>query len=384
MMSSFQEPLVDVIDTNATKKPNSPQFKFSNPLKKTIFVNSIQLSFDAYFSEKGAILIKVNNNPIFSKKAGSFKRLQNITIPLKNEEFLQQQKIEIFAWNGTDTDFVSVGYDIKISEDAESPLSSDTPLSQDVRNSAISEPQILFEKKLYSADEIKLLDMKEYKKLIVNMSAADYVPPIAVGINGAVVDGDLNTKWTDPSGFSAGGETRFYSYVDFGDNLSREVHAKVGSTFANQSMTWTLQGDDDVAFPSPTDVGSITSNNGTATVLGSAQTFRYYRLKAVGNGGAGGTSAELYEIFNSLVFGGSADLSFEELDIASNTFTELIPSSEFGTVTSGQAIKKQIGDVNNVSSTGKTYFLPSTQNGLQVKLTVIGSIDTGVSIRRIK
>lgn len=158
---SFQDILVDVIDTNATKKPNSPQFKFTNPLKKNIFINSIQLSFDSYFSEKGSILIKINDNVILNKIAGSFKRMHNFTVPMKNQEFLKQKKIEIYVWNGIDSNFVSVGYDIQISEDPNAPVSNNSPLSEIQRNNSISDSLEIFEFRTYLNEiQTQLIDMK--------------------------------------------------------------------------------------------------------------------------------------------------------------------------------------------------------------------------------
>lgn len=96
------------------------------------------------------------------------------------------------------------------------------------------------------------------------------------------------------------------------------------------------------------------------------------------------SSTLISNVFNQFTKNGIASLSFEELNDSDNEFTEFIPSTEFGTVTEGEAIKEQIGDVNNVSITGKAYFLPSTQTGFRAKLTITnGGVETGVSIRKI-
>jgi len=401
---SFQDTLVDVIDTNATKKPLSPQLKFTNPLKKKIYINSIQLSFDAYFSEKGAILIKINGNPILNKIAGSFKRLENFTVPMNNQEFMQQQKIEIFAWNGIDNDYVSLGYDIQISEDPNALISSDTPMSQNTKNSQISDAIILFENKIYTNEVVNaLLDLKGYQKLIVNLSAQTYTSPTIIendnfGASGYSLDGDLSTTNKDGSGASGlGGDTHHITY-DFGSVASRvpkcfcQSHAGISGGIGTSVVTLNLYvSDDNVIFSliaTDTYVGTGSTTSKDLTLQGSEQSFRYMKLEYVWTRTLNVNNANncgVYEGYDGNALGGTASLSFHELDIGNNSFTELIPSTEFGTVTQGQAVKRQIGDVNNVSLTGKTYFLPSTQTGFRAVLTVTGGgVSTGVSVRRIK
>lgn len=88
-------------------------------------------------------------------------------------------------------------------------------------------------------------------------------------------------------------------------------------------------------------------------------------------------------MFDSLTTNGEAKLSFEILDDASKKWLELIASSEFGTVTEGQEVVSQIGDVNTISVSGYTYALPSTQTNFRGKLTVSGGIETGVTIHKV-
>lgn len=449
---SYQDTLVNVIDTSLIKKPDSPQFRFTNPLTKKIFVNSIQLSFDAYFSEKGSVIIKINNSVILFKKAGSFKRLKNFTVPLKNQEFLQQQKIEIYAWNGSgDSDLVSVGYDIKISEDPDVAVSNDTPLSQLQRNSEISEAEIVFPIDVYTDETLtKLLNMKGYKKLIINMSASS-IPPITEhtgyltgnqgNLNGSgqanfsESDGSADYALTQPNDTD---DYDNFQIIDLGDTRDRSltydedknatspvVTLQAGwqdagtqgdndgfidcDLFINQlkTETYDVLESDDVTFATFT-----TLETGVASITEPLLTTKRYlkiiehvsvsfvlvitRLNFQNNIGfnQGLPNHDIEDNYNkvgtdftnwvdSISTGGNAKLSFEELDISPNLFTELISSTEFGTITEGDAVKKQIGDVNNVSTSGKTYFLPSTQNGLRMKLVVVKAIETSVSIRRI-
>lgn len=85
-----------------------------------------------------------------------------------------------------------------------------------------------------------------------------------------------------------------------------------------------------------------------------------------------------------LTQGGQAALSFEVLGSGGQWF-EIISSGELGTVTQGQKIQKQIGDVVSRSSVDKVGFiLPASQTDLRALLTVTNSIETGVTIFMVK
>lgn len=447
---SFQDILIDVIDTNATKKPDSPQFKFTNPLKKNIFVNSIQLSFDAYFSEKGSILIKINNNPILSKKAGSFKRLENFTVPMQNQEFFQQQKIEIFAWNGSgDSDFVSVGHDIQISEDPNASVSLDAPLSQLIRNSAISDDEELFPFRVFSDESpTKLIDMKGHKKLIVTMSASS-IPAIteetpASTSNFSPTSGLLFDFTQTPSTFvvtslpilgGLGESYDIFQVVDLGrsepqsltfdidEQLTKVVRSITHYDSCSDSqcdgsfqerhinqikvVTYDVDESDDLTFTT----GVTNIETGVSNVSEPlATTKRYIRItehitttyaneagadtgfqnnNGQGQGDISGdfTPSRTPSIFTNwldgLTVGGQADLSFEILG-SNGQWIQLIGSAEFGTVTSGDTVIAQIGDVVSRDGTDKVGFiLPSTQTNFRAKLTVVNAIETGVTILKV-
>ena len=389
---SFQDTLVDVIDTNATKKPDSPQFKFTNPLKKNIFVNSIQLSFDAYFSEKGAILIKINNNPILFKKAGSFKRLENFTIPMQNQEFLQQQKIEIFAWNGIDSDFVSVGYDIKISEDPDISISNDTPLLQNQRNLQISEPALLFVKKIYfNETQTTLLDMKGFKKMILTIIADNYSSGATVTVGNAnLIDGDLNSLSANilvpyPASITNIGE------IDFGSIASRIPQVKfkkVTNIGASETHTITLEvSNDGIGWTTVDTLVLVHDPPVDFEMSDIEQSFRHMRVRAIWTAGST-TSIHFagYEMFDGKIFGGSLALSFEVFNLADDNFIEYISASAIGTITEGNNLRKIIGDViDDLGSEKFNFPLPSTQTDFRAKIIITGGgLTVGISILRIQ
>jgi hypothetical protein len=88
-------------------------------------------------------------------------------------------------------------------------------------------------------------------------------------------------------------------------------------------------------------------------------------------------------MFDLLTTNGNASLSFEILDQASQKWLELIASSEFGTVTEGEEVVSQVGDVTTISDSGFTYALPSTQTDFRGKLSIVGGIETGVTIHKV-
>ena len=176
---TFQESFVELIISNAIKQPSKAQFILKNPLRAKVFVIAIQLTFDAYFSVKGIIMIKINGNIILApKKAGSYGNLTRFPLTLKNEELPNQKKVEIFVWNGIYTDIITVSVNIQLSEDPLTPVTPDSSLNILERNEQFSETESLFVKILrQNTDQNLLIDLKGYKKFWVVMDADNYDSP---------------------------------------------------------------------------------------------------------------------------------------------------------------------------------------------------------------
>lgn len=374
---SYQESFTGDINTNATKQTNSPQATIKNPLKKKIFVNAILLSFDTYFSEKGIVMIRVNGNIILPKNSvGAYNRLQSFPINLKNEEFNQQSKIEIFVWNGFDADMVSLGYNIQISEDPNAQIPPDSSLTENIRNQHMSKSEIVFEQILrQNQTDTKLIDMRGNKKLRVFLSSANYTPPTLLLGGGEVIDGNLTTFYEITN--SSGEVDRVK--VDFLTSVSRLIKAKVGTHVGDFTGNFFLYGSNDNTIWNLLTSASVGA--GVITTLSATASYRYYKItdKVI----AGTFRGDHYEIYDDALFGGTANLSFQALDVSSNQWMEIIASSEFGTIAQGQAVVKEIGDVNTFSISGKTYALPSTQTNFRAKLVTSGSISIGVSITKM-
>ena len=378
---AYQESFVEVITSNSIRLPNKAQFILKNPLRAKLFVIAIQLSFDAYFSVKGIIMIKINDNIILAPKiAGSYGNLTSFPITLKNEELPDQKKIEIFVWNGIDSNFVSVGVDIQLSEDPLTPVTPDTSLSILRKNQELSEPDSLFPKILrQDTDENILLDLKGYKKFWVVMDADDYDSPTALIGGGNVSDGDLNTR-------GAGLDIQFeqlLAKIDFGDISLRTPTSKsvIAISLVSGADFHLEVSDDDVNW---TDVNVIHKSANVSTETFFTQTapeqaFRYLRIRTDNHTGSNSqTVAWVLELYDSNKFGGTASLSFEILDKNSGNFFTAISSAEFGTVSLGQSSVSQIGDTGN-----KLFTLPSTQTDFRARLIVTGAIVLGVSILKV-
>jgi hypothetical protein len=238
-----------------------------------------------------------------------------------------------------------------------------------------------------------LLDMEDYTELDIFIKALSYTPPtILTSIpedsthktpGSATNDGDLGTQWTDPIGYGVGGETRYYAIWDMGDSSSRSIGAKVSSTFNNQTHTWTLEGSTDTAFTTPVNVGQTTTlNDSIGFIVGSVQTFRYYRLKSSTPPSAGGSSAKVYEVYILDDFGGTVNVSIELKNPDSGIWNEIISSADIGTSTSSAEVHGHVGrQATDEVGANKNYYLPKTITDLRLKLEVTGGGSvTSVSI----
>ena len=121
-------------------KPKVPQLTIKNPLKKTLYVNAIELTPNVYFSKKGKVTIKINGDYILREDvAGSYANYKLFQVPLNHQELLHQKKIEIEVWNGIDSDQVQLTCNVLLTEERNSVNQSGIPLSQKELNELISD-----------------------------------------------------------------------------------------------------------------------------------------------------------------------------------------------------------------------------------------------------
>ena len=379
---TFQESFVELIISNAIKQPSKAQFILKNPLRAKVFVIAIQLTFDAYFSVKGIIMIKINGNIILApKKAGSYGNLTRFPLTLKNEELPDQKKVEVFVWNGKDTDIITVSVNIQLSEDPLTPVTPDSSLNILERNEQFSETESLFVKILrQNTDQNLLIDLKGYKKFWVVMDADDYDSPTHLVGGANIVDGNLTTKGS-LFNFSTGDKE--IGKIDFG---SIAVRVPASKTFISLGLgvgaDYNLQvSDNNVDWTTVNEVRKSTnaSNTQDFTQIGASQSFRYLRMFIDNISGTdSGSNTAVYELYDNNNFGGTASLSFQIRDKNSGNFFTAIPASEFGTVSLGVSVVAQIGDTGD-----KLFTLPSTQTDFRARLIVSGAITIGVSIQKV-
>jgi len=165
------------IDTSDIKIPSSPQFKLRNPQRKTMFVVLINILADPEFSQKGEIVIKIGGNVVFFTKKTPIKNYSMFPIKL-NEELLDQKYLEIFAWNGIDTNKIGFDFDISLADTPEQVQVSAIPLGKDVLNKVISRSEELFPFNIYTdKTQTALLKMDGQEHLLLTMSGST-IPPV--------------------------------------------------------------------------------------------------------------------------------------------------------------------------------------------------------------
>jgi len=394
---TFQKSELLKISVSSNSRPSSPTKTLLNPLQKDIFVNGIELILTPEFAKKGKIIVLVNDVAVFSESESEvFRSYSKFPIPL-GKELKRSFCIEVYAWNGTDTNTIKADMNISISENLQPFNSQAVPMNIADLNNVVSQKVALFAKQNYhSADSpfYSLLDLEGFKRFWAIMSAQNYISPsisdelLWTHTNNYSVDGDLTATNKDSSSASGlGGDTHYLVY-DFGDIDTRiakafvQYHAGISGGIGTSVVTINLYVSTDgitwgsaVATVSQTGTGATTTQD--ATLTAPSQSLRYVKVEYVWTRTLNVSNANnvgVYECYDANAIGGTAALSFELKDSEGDWF-EIIASSEFGTVTQGNAVAVQVGDTLT-----KKYALPSTQSDFRAKLTVTGGgISTGVT-----
>ena len=380
----FQRSFLRSARTNKTEKSDTPDIIIKNPFDDDIHVNGMEILLDSDFNVKGIAEITINGNIILdSENAGDFRKYKLFQIPLQDCILYRDQSIEIFIWNGIDNDFVGLSANISISKNSNMIALSGIPSDPDQINRHVSSSEsennvdstsfALFEHKVYRNETItKLLNMNGNRNLIVTMSASEIILP-------TIIIGDHKLDTT--------GQIRIY---DTHNNNEKELelilNLRTWSHYYNPSgpITVAVQISDDVEFETfellntltqPYKGGSIGWKSKTHTIL-KTTTKRYLRIIVISASGI--QEPECYNV--SLIVkkfsGGSAKFSIQIKD-ASNNWQTLILSKEFGTITYGQQVLREIGE--SVSN----HVLPSSQSLLRAVLEIEGGIETSVSIIKV-
>lgn len=393
----FQETILKKIVTTDTVIPSIPQVQLDNPLDKAIFVNGIELILQPEFARKGKVRILVNEVAVFTEAdSEAFKGYSKFPIPL-GKVLRQSNDIQIFAWNSEDSNTIELSVNLALSEELQPFNAQAETLQIDISNLAVSKAETLFADQTRAIGVFnQLLDMQGYKKIIV---ALGKTTPAPLGITPSIdiqfnidpmtnlppsVDGDFATQ-TDNGIINTPntGRVKF----DFGSIATRKLKAKHRCNVlgGGSGMNFVFDSsDDDIVYNTKFSKNYVAGTDTTETVDATDHSFRFCRLGYTETGNQ--TTVNIFEVFDANFSGGSGALSFDVRNSESGDFGELIPASEFGTITDGiEDVIKQVGDVTTISVSGKTYALPSTQTDFRAKYTItVGALKNAVTILKVQ
>lgn len=383
------------ISTSNSSEPTLPDVDIKNPLDAITFLNSLELLFDPAFQLKGKLHITVNDADVFTpQNTGDLRRYALFSLPMNNRQLLRQGHIKIFAWNGlADGSLITASGNAMISDSAIDLSKGSLPATLPL----MSDPIILFDFKSWGVGttNYKQFDLLGYKKMIVLIAATGYVAPsllsrVSNGWNLTNVGEDLDSNLTTFLGLGVNSgqlPADFVSVYDFGSSLTRQIALDWSQTQGGgNSGTVTLEvSTDNLNW---TTVYSQNFANAFAEIafIDIQRNFRYVRLTCHVATNVNGVSINIFEIYDAMAFGGTANVSFEVFDTASSSWINLIPASEIGTISNGQSISRQIGDVISRSGGSVGYILPSNFSSFRARLDMLGSkggLFTGVSIIRV-
>lgn len=385
----FQKAILKKISTTNTKRPSTPQIIFENPLDQDIFINGIELLPEAEFSQKGRLLILVNEVPVFNEDdSNQFFGYSKFPIPL-GKILRRSNDIQVFAWNGTDSNTIKVQVNFSLSEVLQPFNAQAETLERSSFNAIVSEGVSIFPTKArLIGSEITLIDLQGYKKIIITLTKNSSILPTIIssdwGTSANIVDGDVLTISANQATTGEIDEV----IVDFGSIATRNIKLKlkISINTAGDTVEFkTFISDDGIGFNL---VDTRTESAIQIEVdkffdIGS-ETFKFVKFTQQRIAGTGTPQNAIYELYDSNEIGGTASLSFEVKDVNEGLWSEFIAASEFGTISTGAAIVSQVGDVNTISISGKTYALPSTQTNFRAKYTITNDgFKNGVSMIKV-
>ena len=389
----YEETINETVQTSLTSRPSSPQITVRNPLDTDIYVNGIEIIPEPEFSKKGRIIITVNGINVYASQSQSLFGYAKFPVPL-SKTLKRSHDIQVYAWNDADTNSITCRFNLSLSLNPAPFQSQAVPIDRDVFNSVVSQSEIILPQSTYKDVVVTtLINLEGYKRFWALISAQVYVPPVILSDGGFTnpdnsIDGDTAT-FASLSKLSSPQSGVFGQEFDFGAVMST-IHIKAdmnqgASISSTPVQTYfrifekTLIGDSwsqiyedfqTVAYPNP--------NLITTYDFDIATTGRYFKVEWTNILNNGSLVMKIYEVYDPEVFGGTVALSFEIKDSASGLWLESIPSSEFGTVSQGQNVAVQIGDTLT-----KKYALPSSQTDFRAKMTIVGGLNTGVSILKV-
>ncbi len=348
---TFQKVEPFSITTTATTKPDSPNKKIENPLKKDIFVNGIELMLHPEFTKKGKLLITVNEVSVFENETEELFGYSKYPIPL-GKTLKRSNSIKIFAWNGDDSNKLLVTGNIFLAENNQPFNSQAQALTLAAFNRVVSPNDIIFANALRSpATFTELISLDGHKVMIVTVSKST---PDVEGVQSNHHDGDFLTEST----FSHNGIDDTTHKTDFGSIAVREiiVNRRV-DTCTTASKTYEIATSDDNIIWNDK-ISATQDSCGTKNHLIASHSFRYIRIIYKSLVGGDTYSGATIEFFDTSKYGGNGELSFEIRNPDSGTWSEFIAS--LGIMKDGDA------DIRKIISGN----LPSTQTDFRAKYVV--------------
>lgn len=390
---TYSETFLKRIETSNTKKQTLPDYELKNPIDAPLFVTGIVLIADSYFQLKGKCLVLVNGAVVFNEQdSESFKDINEIPIALTQKMLNRSNKIEVFAWNGVDSDIVALTVNLKLSENQDETFAGAKAVDRQVQKDAVSEFETIFalaSRALGTYTE--LVDMRGYKKLIVMLSKPQFGNNIPSLVSSSFApytslwhDGKLDTF----GDCSLDGSNRSL-ILEYLTTAPRRIilNAAWNPNGTFKTVTVNLE----ISLDGVNWTNTVTYNSGDSsnnynpfTLTCGLVNCKFVRVRGTSSMNPGGSSFRIYDVYDSDAVGGSGALSFE-IKNSIGDWVEIIPAGEFGTITSSSLdVVKQVGDVTTISVSGKTYALPSTQDRFRIKYVISGGgLTNAVDIQRV-
>lgn len=116
--SIWNQPYSDIIGSTNTIKQVLPDFTLQNPLDRNVQIKQFSIVPDSQFKNRGALQININRVAQPLIKAGFFNFVSKLWVvePANPKILLRSETIEIWIWNGVDTNKVQISYAIILTD----------------------------------------------------------------------------------------------------------------------------------------------------------------------------------------------------------------------------------------------------------------------------
>lgn len=105
--------------TTAIVQPKTPDIQIKNPRDEETSVREISCTLDSVFRTDGNLLIMIDGAPVYENNAvADFTDITELNVPLAKGKTVKRQKkgVEVFIWNGVDSDQISLTVQVTFGE----------------------------------------------------------------------------------------------------------------------------------------------------------------------------------------------------------------------------------------------------------------------------